>query len=139
MFFLLPRVAVILIVVFALAMGWRMVRQRRSRGRRGRQRWGRPAHLPLVPAAVLRGADRTWVIFTSPGCTSTRDVAQHLRSVEPDSRVTEVDTRAEPRLAEAFRVRVDQLPSVLLANRYGQVEARLIGLPAVEAYTSRSR
>jgi hypothetical protein len=137
MFFLLPRLSLILIVVFALVMGWRMIRLRHARRRRSRQRWGRGAQLPLVPAAVLQGADRTWVIFTSPGAPSGHDVAEQLRVSEPESRVTEVDARVEPRLAEAFRV--DQLPAALLANRYGQVEARLIGLPAIEAYARRLR
>jgi hypothetical protein len=131
MFFLVPRLVLILIVCFGLVLGWRAVRQRRSRWPRGRDRTGPLFPLPLVPAAVLRGADRTWVVFTSADCERCRAIAGRLRSAEPASQVTEVDTRREPRMAEAFRV--DQLPAVLLANRYGQVEARFVGRDAVEA------
>lgn len=131
MFFLVPRVALILFVTFGLALAWRAFRQRRSRWRHGRPGRRPFSHLPLVPAQVLRGADRTWVVFTTPDCAPCRAVAQRLRTSEPASQVTEVDTRSEPRLAEAFRV--DQVPAVLLANRYGQVEARLVGLAAINA------
>jgi hypothetical protein len=87
--------------------------------------------LPLVPAEVLRGADRTWVVFTTPDSRSGRSIVARLQASEPSSQVTEIDARREPRLAEAFRVHA--LPAVLLANRYGQVEARLVGLSAVDS------
>ncbi len=70
-------------------------------------------------------------MFTTPDCAPCRAVALRLRAAEPSSQVTEVDTRREPRLAEAFHVH--QLPAVLRANRYGQVEARLIGWDAIDA------
>jgi thioredoxin-like negative regulator of GroEL len=76
------------------------------------------------------GADRTWVVFTTPHCRPCREIAERLRASEPSSRVTEIDARREPRLAEAFRV--NRLPAVLLANRYGQVEARLVGRAAID-------
>jgi len=79
----------------------------------------------------MRGADRTWVVFSTPECQPGRVVAERLRTSEPSSQVTLVDPRREPRLAEAYKV--DQVPAVLLANRYGQVEARLIGQPAIES------
>jgi|HubBroStandDraft_6_1064221.scaffolds.fasta_scaffold377738_2 hypothetical protein len=131
MFFLVPRVALILFVTFGLALAWRAYRQRHSRWRNGRPGNGPFSHLPLVPAQVLRGADRTWVVFTTPDCAPCRAVAERLRASEPSSQVTEIDTRREPRMAEAFKVH--QLPSVLLANRYGQVEAQLIGWAAIES------
>jgi hypothetical protein len=59
--------------------------------------------------------------------------AARLRDVEPASEVAEVDAFREPRLVEAFGI--PRLPAVLLANRYGQVEARLVGLPAIEQFT----
>jgi hypothetical protein len=129
MFFLVPRVALILFVSFGLVLAWRAFRQRRSRWRNRRPGKSPFSHLPLVPAQVMRGADRTWVVFTTPDCASCRAIATRLRASEPASHVTEVDTRSEPRLAEAFLVH--QLPAVILANRYGQVEARLIGLSAI--------
>jgi hypothetical protein len=121
MFFLVPRIALILFVCFGVAAAWRALRQRHSRRRPFSQ-------LPLVPAELLRGADRTWVVFTAPDCET---IVDRLQAAEPSSHVAEVDGRREPRMAEAFRV--DQLPSVLLANRYGQVEARLVGRAAIES------
>ena len=90
-----------------------------------------------MPAALLRGADRTWVVFTTRRCRVCREVAARLRRTEPDSQVTEVDADREPRLVEAFGVR--RLPSVLLANRYGEVTARLVGLREIEAFTTDRR
>lgn len=129
MFFLVPRIAVFLIVCFSLILLGRALRQRY---------WGRrrrpvkpPPPFPLLPAAVMRGADRTWVVFTRGDCP---EIAERLRRAEPASQVTEIDTRAEPRLAEAFHVR--QVPTLLRANRYGQVEAHLVGSEAVESALS---
>lgn len=131
MFFLVPRIAVILFVVFAVALAWRTFRQRHSTWRRARHGKGPLSQLPLLPAEVLKGADRTWVVFTTPDCAPCLAIARRLRASQPSAQVTEVDARHEPRLAEAYRV--DKLPAVLLANRYGQVEARLIGLAAIES------
>jgi hypothetical protein len=138
MFFLLPRVALVLLAAFAVLALWRVWRQQARPGRRHRRRGQagrRPARsLPLVPATLLRGAERTWVVFTTPECEVCRRVASRLREAEPASRVVEVDSRREPRLVEAFGI--PRLPAVLLANRYGQVEARLIGLAAIDDFTS---
>lgn len=134
MFFLVPRVAVVLLAVFAMLAAWRGWRQRTGRPRRPRNRRPPAPSLPLVPAALLRGAERTWVVFTTPECDVCRRVATRLQAAEPASRVTEVDSRREPRLVEAFGI--GRLPAVLLANRYGQVEARLIGLTAIDDFTS---
>ncbi len=131
MFFLVPRIALILFVCFGVALAWRAFRQRHGRRRSAPVAAGPFSHLPLVPASVLQGADRTWVVFTTPDCRPCRTVAERLRTREPSSQVTEIDTRREPRLAEAFQVH--QVPALLLANRYGQVEARLIGRAAVES------
>jgi len=131
MFFLVPRIALILFVTFGLLLAWRAFRQRHSRWRYRQPGKGPFSHLPLVPAQVMRGADRTWVVFTTPDCAPCRAIAERLRASEPSSQVTEVDTRREPLMAEAFKVQ--QLPSVLLANRYGQVEAQLVGLAAIES------
>jgi hypothetical protein len=130
MFFLVAPVALILFVVFALALAWRALRQRHSQWRRARHGTGPLSRLPLLPASVLKGADRTWVVFTTPDCEPCIAIAVRLRATQPSAQVTEIDARHEPRLAEAYRVHA--LPAVLLANRYGQVEARLIGLAAIE-------
>jgi hypothetical protein len=131
MFFFVPRVALFLFVSFGAALAWRAWRQRSSPLRTRPLGRGPFSRLPLVPAEILRGADRTWVVFSNPECRTCRALAERLRTAEPDSRVTEVDARREPRLAEAYRVA--EVPAVVLANRYGQVEARFIGAPAIEA------
>ncbi len=132
MFFLLPRVTVVLIAAFGLLLAWRMWRPRQGRKAKGSRRRRAARSYPLVPAALLKGADRTWVIFTAPGGEPCDGVAERLRAAEPGSQISQVDARREPRLVEAFGLK--QLPALLLANRYGQVEARLVGLPAIEAY-----
>lgn len=145
MFFLVPRIALILFVCFGVALAWRLVRQRPWQPQwKGQGRWsGRRAqrtsfaHLPLVPAEVLRGADRTWVVFMTPGSKPGRAIATRLRATEPESQVTEIDARREPLLVEAFRVH--KLPALLLANRYGQVEARLIGQEAIDSALARGQ
>ncbi|HEX3539687.1 MAG TPA: hypothetical protein VHT75_04515 [Acidimicrobiales bacterium] len=124
MFFLVPRIAVLLIVCFSLIL---LVRALRPRFGRRRRVTPRPP-FPLLPAAVMQGADRTWVVFTKG---DRPEIAERLRRAEPASQVTEIDTRVEPRLAEAFRIR--QVPALLLANRYGQIEAQLVGADAVES------
>ena len=47
----------------------------------------------------------------------------------PDAEVTEVDCEERPQLAATFLVR--RFPTVLVANRYGQVESRLVGTRAI--------
>jgi hypothetical protein len=136
MFFLLPPVTVVLLVVFGTLLGARMWRQRMALASARPRRDPPPGPPtargadgcrageggPLLPAALLRGADRTWVVFTTPSCVT--DVAQRLRMARPGTQVTEVDCTLEPGLAESFGV--TQVPTVLVANRYGQVEARLV-------------
>jgi hypothetical protein len=134
MFFLLPKVTVALLLVFGLLVGVRMWRQRHSplRRRRGpiwRRRAKTERSAPLLPASLLKGAERTWVVFTSSGCAGCRRVTSRLRAGQPDAEVAEVDCAGQPALAELFAVR--RHPTVLVANRYGQVESRLVGVRAV--------
>jgi len=147
MFFLVPAVTLVLLAAFALLGAWRAWRQRHGRSLRrrewgkgrggGRHRWrwrdGVPA-TGLVPAALLRGADETCVVFTTPRCHACHKAAVLLRAMQPPCRVVEVDATREPRLAEAFRI--SRLPAVLVANRYGQVEARLIGMRAIDEFAA---
>jgi hypothetical protein len=140
MFFLLPAVTAVMLALFFALGGWRAWRQRHAVRVAPRRRSGRrpsPGTPPLVPAALLRGADRTWVVFTTRRCRVCREVAARLRRWEPESQVTEVDAAREPRLVEAFGV--GRLPAVLLADRYGQVTARLIGLREIETFTGDGR
>ena len=137
MFFLLPDVTAVMLCALGVLLVWRVFRQRhapRPAPRRRRRRSAPDGRSLLVPAALLRGADRTWVVFTTPRCRTCRQVAERLRTLEPGSHVALVDATREPRLVEAHGV--GRLPAVLLANRYGQVEARLVGLEQIEGYAA---
>jgi hypothetical protein len=135
MFFLLPKVTLVLLAVFGLLVGVRMWRQRHGSPRRRRPPiWRRRTKSgtkspPLLPASLLKGADRTWVVFLSTDCSDCRRVARRLRTAQPGDEITEVDCTSQPALAELFDIR--RHPTVLLANRYGQVESRLVGARAV--------
>jgi len=124
MFFLLPIVTVALLAVFGVLGVLRAWRQRHGPLRSARPTAGsHPA--ALVPASLLRGADRTWVVFSTPDCVEGRQIAALLRSRHPGTQVSEVDCTERPDLAARFDVR--RHPTVLLANRYGQVEDRVVG------------
>ncbi len=112
-----------LLALFALAPALR---------RRGRRRLAAPAAHPPVPATLIAGAERTWVLFTTPWCASCVPVEEQLRAADPSARVVTVDATRDPALAGAFSVR--SAPTALLADRDGQVRARLVGAEAVSRY-----
>ncbi|HEX2849304.1 MAG TPA: thioredoxin family protein [Acidimicrobiales bacterium] len=87
---------------------------------------------PRVPPALLDGADRTWVVFTTPYCAACGPVKERLADADPNARVVTVDATRDPGLAEAFYVR--SAPTVLLADAAGEVRARLVGALAVSDY-----
>lgn len=89
--------------------------------------------VPRMPAAMVDGA-RTWVVFTTPMCASCGPVTDLLRA---DGRVVTVDATKEPDLADAFRIR--SAPTALLADATGQVQARLVGVAAVDGYLNEGR
>ncbi|HEX2038971.1 MAG TPA: DUF4395 family protein [Acidimicrobiales bacterium] len=90
-----------------------------------------------VPAHIVDGAERTWVVFTTPYCASCGPVAERLRAGDPGARVVTVDATEDPDLADAFAVR--RAPTVLLADAAGEVQARLVGPAAVEGYVKAGR
>lgn len=85
-----------------------------------------------VPAELLAGAQRTWVVFTTPYCASCGPVKEQLADDDPMARIVTIDATREPHLANAFAVR--SAPTVLLADAAGEVRARLVGAPAVRNY-----
>jgi len=125
---LLVRGVVVIAILFAVALAGRLYRSWRA-GIRDE----RPTH-PLVPASLLAGAARTWVVFTSPYCATCGPVEDRLRKSDPDARVVKVDATREPHLADAFSIR--SAPTVLLADAAGNVTARLVGAEAVESYVA---
>lgn len=118
------------LVVVALLFGMALV-TRLHRSWRARLHDDRGAH-PLVPASLLAGADRTWLVFTTRYCASCGPVAERLRTSDPGARVVRVDAEREPHLAGAFRVR--SAPTAVLADADGRVQARLVGAEAVNAW-----
>ena len=124
----MARAVVVIVILFAIALAGRLYR-----AWRGRVRTAQPAH-PLVPQALRAGAERTWVVFTSPYCATCGPVEARLRASDPGARVVKVDATREPHLAEAFSIR--SAPTVLLSDGAGNVTARLVGAEAVEAYVS---
>lgn len=92
------------------------------------------APVPRLPGHIVDGADRTWVVFTTPYCGSCGPVTDRLRTGDPDARVVTVDATVQPDLADAFRIR--SAPTVLLADGAGDVQARLVGAAAVDGYFS---
>ena len=122
----LVRLAVVVALLFAVALVARLYRQWQAR-----LVDERPEH-PLVPESLRAGSERTWVVFTSPYCATCGPVADRLQASDPHARVVKVDASREPHLADAFSIR--SAPTVLLADGDGRVQARLVGAEAVESY-----
>lgn len=109
------------------------LRYRRARAGMDSDRHGDPR----VPAALLDGADRTWVLFTTRYCASCGPIEERLRAADPAARVVRVDATREPGLAGAFAIR--SAPTVLLADARGRVAARLVGAAAVDRYVTATQ
>ena len=122
----MTRLVVVVALLLALALAKRLHADWRRRLRDER----RP--VPLLPASLVDGADRTWVVFTTPLCASCGTVEDQLRTADPTARVVRVDATREPALAGAFHVR--SAPTVLLADGGGEVQRRLVGADAVADY-----
>ena len=87
-----------------------------------------------LPVDLIAGAERTWVVFTTPYCATCGPVTERLRAADPTAKVVTVDATEEPALADAFRIR--SAPTVLLSDAAGEVQARLVGATAVDDYLS---
>lgn len=118
--------AVVAAIVIVMIIGRRMHVQHQAARQRPQ------ARMPNVPAELLAGAERTWVVFTTPYCAACLPVTQQLADGDPMARVVTVDATKEPHLADAFAVR--SAPTVLLADAAGAVSVRLVGAPAVRDY-----
>ena len=124
------RVLIVLVVLFVVALGGRLYRQWR------RRLVSDDRAVPRLPAELIAGSERTWVIFTTPWCASCGPVEELLRTEDPGAGVVKVDAAREPHLAKAFRVH--SAPTVLLSDREGEVRARLVGAPAVTEYVDQA-
>ncbi|MDQ1401913.1 MAG: Thioredoxin [Actinomycetota bacterium] len=101
------------------------------------RRWQHRVHTdetptPRLPPRIVDGADRTWVVFTTPYCATCGPVTEQLRANDPNASVVTVDATVDTALAEAQRIR--SAPTVLLADSHGEVQARLVGASAVRDY-----
>ena len=127
----LARAVIVVAILFAIVLAARVYRSWRAGVRDDR-----PVH-PLVPASLLAGAARTWVVFTSPYCATCGPVEARLRTLDPEARVVKVDATREPHLAAAFSI--CSAPTALLADGHGNVTARLVGAEAVDNYVALPR
>ncbi len=120
------RLLVVLVLAFGVLLVARLFRQWRHR-----VRTETPA-TPLIPLSIRAGAERTWVIFTTPLCVSCGPIEARLRASEPGANVVRIDATEQPHLSHAFKVR--SAPTVLLADGDGRVQARLVGAEAFDRY-----
>ena len=88
--------------------------------------------VPRLPGHLVDGAERTWVVFTTPFCATCGPVTERLQAHDPSARVVKIDATAEPSLADAFRIKA--APTALLADAAGAVLARLVGAESVADY-----
>jgi hypothetical protein len=128
---LLARGAIVIVLLFGVALAARLYRHWRA----GLQT--SPPDHPTMPSSLWAGAERTWVVFTSPYCATCGPVSERLQASDPGARVVKIDATREPYLADAFSVR--SAPTVLLADNEGRVQARLVGADAVEEYVASTR
>jgi hypothetical protein len=117
--------AVVVVVAVVLAGTW-LYRRWQASQERG------PVVEPRVPDALLGGAGRTWLLFTTPYCATCRPVEETLRASDPDARLVKIDATERPDLAGALSVR--RAPTALLADDRGEIQARLVGADAVRAH-----
>ncbi len=115
---------VVVLVVVGVVLAGRIALDRR-------RRWSGDAVLPgaRFPSWVTRGAERTWVVFTTPYCASCGPIVEHLGVVDPVARVVTVDASHELGLARDFAVR--RAPTVFEADRRGNPLRRFSGAEAL--------
>jgi thiol-disulfide isomerase/thioredoxin len=124
------RLVAVLVVLAVVVVGRRLYFQWRRRLATDR------IPVPRLPVALLDGAERTWVVFTTPWCASCGPITVDLRASDPSAHVVTVDATEQPALADTFRVRT--APTVLLAGADGAVQARFVGADAVRNYVRNS-
>jgi hypothetical protein len=85
--------------------------------------------LPRLPEWLRAPSGRTWVVFTTPWCTSCEAVEADLQARFPDDTVVRVDAVEHPELTQRYDVR--RAPTVLAAGPDGAVSTRAVGLDGV--------
>lgn len=125
-----PRIWVALALLFLYALLRRLIKQRLDR----RRVTTAPRTSAALPARITGGADRTWVVFTTPMCTTCDPVVERLRTAEPSTNVIKIDATVERDLADSLRIRT--APTAVLADAGGVVHTQLVGADAVFDYLS---
>ena len=115
---------VVVLVLVGLAFVARVARDRR-------RHWSGEESLPgaRFPSWVTEGAERTWVVFTTPYSASCGPIVEHLGAADPVARVVTVDASHELGLARDFAVR--RAPTVFEADGRGTPLRRFSGADAV--------
>lgn len=115
---------VVVLVVVVVALAARVALERR-------RRWSGEEALPgaRFPTWVTQGAERTWVVFTTPYCASCGPIIEHLGAVDPMARIVTVDASLDLDLARDFAVR--RAPTVFEADGRGNPLRRFSGAEAV--------
>lgn len=122
------RVWVVIGMLFLFALLRRLLKQWMDRRRANRA----PRGTDAIPVRITDGAERTWVVFTTPWCTTCDPVVERLRAADPTSTVVKIDATVERALAYSLRVR--SAPTAVLADRDGIVRTQLVGVDAVTDY-----
>lgn len=122
------RVWVVIGMLFLFALLRRLLKQWMDRRRANRA----PRGTGAIPVRITDGAERTWVVFTTPWCTTCDPVVERLRAADPTSTVVKIDATVERALAYSLRVR--SAPTAVLADRDGIVRTQLVGVDAVTDY-----
>lgn len=122
------RVWVVIGMLFLFALLRRLLKQWMDRRRANRA----PRGTGAIPVRITDGAERNWVVFTTPWCTTCDPVVERLRAADPTSTVVKIDATVERALAYSLRVR--SAPTAVLADRDGIVRTQLVGVDAVTDY-----
>lgn len=117
---------VVVLAVVGLVMVARIALARRAR-------WSASAPLPgaRFPRWVTEGAQRTWVVFTTPYSAACGPIVDQLHRDDPTARVVEVDATRHVDLARDFSVRA--APTVFEVDAAGAPRRRLAGTRDLQA------
>ncbi|MEL7206695.1 MAG: thioredoxin family protein [Actinomycetota bacterium] len=118
-----------LLVVLAVLALFAAVRPLLARSRRRAER--RPVPDLTLERFAVTGADRTWLVFTTPYCATCGPLVEELRARRPADAVVEVDATVEHELSARLGVR--RSPTVFVLDGDGHVEDRHVGAEATRA------
>ncbi len=80
---------------------------------------------PNLPDELRGSRTATWVIFSTPLCTSCSAVQTQLERSFPHHRVLKIDATERPELADLYHVR--RAPTTVVADATGAIVERFVG------------